>query len=303
MEKYQCEICGKKHTIYYGSSSPEPDYLHGLSEEERAKRVETLGYLFLIDKSFLIVKGTIFIEVKELSKWVYFEVWVRIEVEDFKKKLKEEENENYDIPLYGKIESELFFYENIKNLKVEVFFPTGGDNDRIQFEIAEENNTIYLDQKNGISKEKLISWMQKMNHPKPIKKDSKKESFQVRFKKIIKEAKTDYFAKQKSFIIDVGGGMILFQIVSPDILGLEKKKKGFVIYLPFDISNSDTETELEIFKKTKYFNKFEHEVFDEIPTYYLMIENEKRLIDLSTKIIKEVYEVENEAVEFDVFEP
>ena len=146
--------------------------------------------------------------------------------------------------------------------------------------------------------------MQDMNHPKPNEKDSKKESFQVGFEKIIKKAKTDYLAKQKIFIIDVAeGSMLLFQIVSPTILDSVKTEKGFVIYLPFDTSGEEAKEELERFKKTTYFEVFELDVFDGMPTYYLAFEDEKKLIKLCAKIIKDVYQVEVEKVEFDIMEP
>ncbi|MFT6322348.1 MAG: hypothetical protein ACJAT4_003284 [Granulosicoccus sp.] len=305
MEKYLCEICGKKHDIYYGVSSPEPDFLFDFSEEEREKRVEKVGFLLLINRIFLIVKGTIFIEVKDISKWVYFEVWARIEIEHFQKKLEEEENGNYDNPLFGKLENELYIYKNTKDLKVEIFFPAKEDEgDDVTFEIFDKNHAMFVDQKNGISKEKIIGWMQDMNHPKPNEKDSKKESFQVGFEKIIKKAKTDYLAKQKIFIIDVAEwSMLLFQIVSPTVLDSVKTEKGFVIYLPFDTSGEEAKEELERFKKTTYFEVFELDVFDGMPTYYLAFEDEKKLIKLCAKIIKDVYQVEVEKVEFDIMEP
>jgi len=305
MEKYLCEICGKKHDIYYGLGAMEPDYILRLSDEERTKRVEKVGLLLLIDKTFLIVKGTIFIEIKDISKWFSFKVWVRIEIKDFQDRLEEWENETFDNPLLGKLEGELYIYDKTKNLNVKILFPTkeGGSEDVI-FEVMDENHIMYGDQKNGISKEKIIGWMQDMNHPKPNEKDSKKESFQVGFEKIIKKAKTDYLAKQKIFIIDVAeGSMLLFQIVSPTILDSVKTEKGFVIYLPFDTSGEEAKEELERFKKTTYFEVFELDVFDGMPTYYLAFEDEKKLIKLCAKIIKDVYQVEVEKVEFDIMEP
>lgn len=302
MDKYLCEICGKKHDIYGGFGAMEPDCIIRLSEEERIKRVEKNGPLLLIDKLFFLVKGTIFIEVKDISEWVNFEVWARIEVEDFQKKLEEVRKDIFDKPFIGRLESDVFFYEKVKNMKVDVVLPNEGE--EVVFEILEENHPMRIDQKNGISKEKIIGWMQNMNHPKPNEKDSKKESFQVEFEKIIKKAKTNYLAKQKIFIIDVAeGAMLLFQIVSPTILDSAKTKKGFVIYLPFDTSGEEAKDELERFKKTTYFEAFELDVFDGMPTYYLTLENEKKLIKLSAKIIKEVYQVDVEKVKFDIMEP
>ena len=189
------------------------------------------------------------------------------------------------------------FYRGDPNVRPPKAFP-------YRFEVMDENHIMYGDQKNGISKEKIIGWMQDMNHPKPNEKDSKKESFQVGFEKIIKKAKTDYLAKQKIFIIDVAeGSMLLFQIVSPTILDSVKTEKGFVIYLPFDTSGEEAKEELERFKKTTYFEVFELDVFDGMPTYYLAFEDEKKLIKLCAKIIKDVYQVEVEKVEFDIMEP
>lgn len=301
MEKYQCEICGKRHNLYNFQEYPEPDYLHNLSKEERENRVEETGDMLLIDKSFLLVKGIIFIEIKDISDWFSFEVWVRIEVKYFLERLEEDKDGVSDKPFYGTLENDIFFYGNAKGAKVDVIFPAEGK--QIRIEVLEKNHPMTIDQKNGISKEKLISWMQKMHHPKPIKKNSKKESFQVSFDKIIQKAKTEYFAKQKSFIIDVGGGMILFQIVSPDILNLEKREDGFVIYLPFDTSGEEAKDELERFKKTKYFEEFEYDDFDGMPTYFLVLENEKELKNYLKQIIKEVYQTDVERVEFDIFEP
>ena len=296
MEKYQCEICGKKHDVYYGISSSEPDCMHGLSEEEKDKRVEqNREKMLLIDKSFFMIKGTIFIEIKDIFEWFRCEVWASIEVNYYLEKLKEYENGVTDKPIYGKLENDVFFYENAKGAKVDVIFPTEGD--EVTFEVLEENHPMTIDQKNGISKEQLIRWMQKIYHSKP--KNPQKESYQIEFEKIIQKAKTEYFEKRKPFVINLDTEVGLFQIVSPEILDLKNKEGFFTIYLPFDTSDEKAKGELERFKKTKYFVEFEHEFFDEMPMYYLTIENEKQLINLSAQIIKEVYDVKIENVEFD----
>jgi len=158
MKKYQCEICGKKHDVFYGFSSPEPDCLNDLSEEEEIKRVEKLREdMLLIDKSFIYIKGSIFIEIKDISEWIYFEVWASIEVNYYLERLKEDEKSVSDKPFYGKLENNLFFYENVKGTKVDVIFPSEGN--QVIFEILEENHPMATDQKNGISKEQLIIWM------------------------------------------------------------------------------------------------------------------------------------------------
>jgi len=299
MKNYKCEICGKKHNVYYSVRCPEPSYLHNLSEEEREKRVEGVGSLLLFNKDFFLVKGKIFIEVKDISEWMCFEVWARIEIEDFQKKLEEVRKDIFDKPLVGRLEDEIPYYENVKNLKMDVVLP---NKDEVVFEILEENHPMMIDQKNGISKEKLISWMQKINHPESKSKSEK--PYQVQFEEIIKEAKENYLAKQKLFVINVSTAMVLFQIFNPDALEKQMGKNEFVIYLPFDISSEEAELELERFKQTKYFNQFELDVFDGMPTYYLAIENDDtKLIDLSSQIIKEVYEENVDDVDFDIFEP
>lgn len=301
MKNYKCEICGKKHNVYYSVRCPEPSYLHNLSEEEREKRVEGVGSLLLFNKDFFLVKGKIFIEVKDISEWMCFEVWARIEIEDFQKKLEEVRKDIFDKPLVGRLEDEIPYYENVKNLKMDVVLP---NKDEVVFEILEENHPMMIDQKNGISKEKLISWMQIMNHSKSIKKNSKKESFQVSFNKIIQKAKTEYFSLQKLFIIDVlEERNVMFQILSPTVLNSTKTEKGFVIYLPFDTSGEEAKDELERFKKTTYFKKFEYDCFDRMPTYFLILEDEKELKNYSKQIIQEVYRREIKEVEFDIFEP
>jgi len=91
--------------------------------------------------------------------------------------------------------------------------------------------------------------------------------------------------------------------VSPNISDETKSEKGFIIYLPFDTSGEEAKIELERFKKTNYFDEFELDVFDGMPTYLLTVDDEKRLVNLSAKIIKDVYHVDIERIRFDIFEP
>ncbi|MFK7773140.1 MAG: DUF2199 domain-containing protein [Saprospiraceae bacterium] len=303
MKKYLCEICGKKHDVYYGVGSPEPDCMHSLSEDEKDKRVEQKSEkMLLLDKSFFMIKGTIFFEIKDISEWFRFEIWASIEVNYYLEKVKEYENGITDKPIYGKLENDVFFYENAKGAKVDVIFPTEGD--EVVFEVLEENHPMTIDQKNGISKEQLIRWMQKMNHPRLEEKNKKREPFIIEFKKIINQAKTDYEALHKPFIIDVSKSrVVLFQILSTNMLSRSKIKNGFVIYLPFDTSGEEAQEELARFKKTKYFEEFKFDTFDGMPTYDLELENEKQLINYSKQIIQEVYQVDVEDIDFDIMEP
>lgn len=301
MQNYLCEICGKKHDIYYGFGAMEPDYLLGLSEEEKSQKVEEVGYLLLIDKSFLLVKGTIYIEVTDISEYVYFEVWVRIEIEDFQKKVEATKNDQ-DVPLYGRIENEVFIYKDIMGLKVEIFISNKAKD--VVFMLQDESHEMTIDQKNGISKDKVIGWMQDMYHPKSSPKNVKPESFKTRFKKIIKEVKTNYFSQQKSFMIDISiDNVVMFQIVSPDFFEPENINKEFVIYLPFDISEIEAERSLERFKQTKYFDKFKLDHFDGMPTFNLNLKSEKELEQFLAKIIKDVYQENPKAVSLDITEP
>jgi hypothetical protein len=61
MKNYKCEICGKKHNVYYGIKAPMAKKLRELSEDEKATRLVELDGIFLLDRKRAFFPAKIFI--------------------------------------------------------------------------------------------------------------------------------------------------------------------------------------------------------------------------------------------------
>lgn len=301
MDKYKCNICGKNHSIYFGFESLESETILEIPESERKNRVIKVGNLSVVDNQLIIVRGNLFVKCNELEEtYLYFDVWVKIKTEDFQKKIEEYEKDkvNYDPTLIGKLESQLILYDDTKNIEVEV---TNYEHDKVDtlVKVLKKNHQLEIDQRNGISNERLIELMEKIHHRRKIENSSSKPIEEL-FNEIFEKALSGYIMKDKLFYINVvKDSMTLFQIISNNLLETGKvKESGFGLHLPFDNSENN---ELEKFKRIDNISDFDFMILDEIPTYQINLERDKKkLLQLIKLISKEVYE--EEEVWFDIEE-
>ena len=118
MEKYKCEICGKKHNIFGRIESPMPLFIE-IPEEEHAERIQVEDFLYIIDRKQVFTNGIIWVKLNGTEDWLSWKVWIEIDFKDFQKKVDNMSQFNEDPIFFGKLKSPILFYDNIENLKVQ----------------------------------------------------------------------------------------------------------------------------------------------------------------------------------------
>lgn len=304
MEKYKCEICGKKHNVFRGIESPFPDLISDIPEEERENRIYDMKGMYIIDKEKLLGNGYILIEMENLDEPIfYWQVWVQISIKDFQNNLEQLKN-GERVELNGKLLSQIPFYEKSEGLESKIIIQASNE---LEIEIRiDEDSQLKEDQSKPISEKRVIEIMQRLNHHELFKK--KKEfdkSFSERLIDELNFAEKEYINKEKGFAINISSpNTTLFQIVNSNMLeSKDDNKKGFGLHLSFDESFDESIEEINKFRNQDYSNNFDYHDLDEIPTYQIDLETDKEQIKkLVIQIIKDVYEQEVETIETDNFE-
>lgn len=303
MEKYLCEICGKKHDIYRGLRSPLPSIFDEIPDAEKDSRIKNSGNIYVIDENTVLGLGNVVIEMENLDEPIFcWEVWVKISKESLSQHVEKFKTKSL-IELEGILLSELPFYKKSKGLKSRVVIPTSNDED-IEIRI-EENSLLKVDQSKPITKSRMIEIMQIIHHN--TKRESRRnfdKPFEKRLSEELINVETEYIANEKDFVIDISTGTVLFQIVSNRMLEVnQKKERGFGLHLSFDETNDESTDEITKFRSKDYSKEFEYHDLDEIPTYQIDLgTNKKRLGKLVSQLIIDVYGEELESVETDNFE-
>jgi hypothetical protein len=152
----------------------------------------------------------------------------------------------------------------------------------------------------------MIEIMQMLHHNPLANKGASKldVTFKKRLAKELKSAEKEYIKKEKDFVIDLSTGTVLFQIVSNQMLEINRnEERGFGLHLSFDESNDESEDEIVKFRSKEYSKIFAYHDLDEIPTYQIDLGmDKKRLGKLIETIVSDVYEEDLSNVKIDSFE-
>ena len=304
MEKYKCDICGKKHNVFRSIESPLPELISDIPEEERENRIYDMKGIYIIDKEKLLGNGFILIEMENLDEPIfYWQVWVQISIKGFQDNLEQLKNGDR-VELKGKLLSQIPFYSKSNGLKSKVIIQASNE---IEIEVRiDEDSQLKEDQSKPISEKRVIEIMQRLNHYELFKEIKKFDKpFSQRLMDELNFAEKEYIKTEKGFVININSpNTTLFQIVNSNML--ESKvgdKKGFGLHLSFDDSFDESIEEISKFRNQYYFNNFNYHYLDEIPTYQIELEMDKEQIKkLVIQIIQNVYEKNLETVEIDNFE-
>ena len=165
MEKYKCEICGKKHPIYTWMEIPIPMILFNMSEEEKEKRVKEFNGFYIIDEDILFASGWVNIDVENYDSPFYsWKTWTSIDKKEFIKNVEELKTGKI-IEFNSKLEAPLPFYEDLRDLKTKTRIQV--TNGEIIVEIlADEEGKLKEDQSKPITENRMIEIMQMIDHPK-----------------------------------------------------------------------------------------------------------------------------------------
>lgn len=303
MEKYKCEICGKNHTVYRSLKAPLPRLILEIPEKERKRRVKESEPFCSLDKITFFINGYVNIDLKDhKSPFFYWKVWASISKEDFFKQL-DQLRDGKIIQLEGVLENELPFYTSSRGMNVDVLVQ-GGDEDLIvEFKIKEENELKH-DQLNQIGKERVIEIMQTLHHSSIGEEQKFETPFSDRLRSELLEVEKKYLKKGKDFIINISTEMVLFQIISNQMLETNRTTGiGFGIHLSFDESNDEDYDEMTVFKEKDFSKQFDYHYLEGIPIYQIDLgKDKKHLEELSKKLLIEVYQVDLDTIAIDSFE-
>ena len=303
MEKYKCKICEKNHQIYRSMDIPLPRIISEMSIEEREKRVKEFSGFYYVDENLLFANGWVNIEVENYEfPFYYWKTWTSISKKEFLERLEVLKTGKV-IGFAGKLEEELPFYINSKDLKTKTLIQL--TNEEILVEIkAEEEGQLKEDQSEPITVNRMIEIMQMINHNPEREERKFDKPFIQRLRSELKIAETAYLENSKDFAINIGVGTVLFQIVSNKMLEINRnKERGFGLHLSFDESLDESIEEIAKFRHQEYANDFDYHDLGEIPTYQIDLGlDKKRLEKLIKKIVIDIYEDELEMIGFDSFE-
>ncbi|MGK0364037.1 MAG: hypothetical protein ACI85O_001091 [Saprospiraceae bacterium] len=305
MEKYKCEICGKKHPIYTSIDVPLPRIISEMSDEEKAKLIKEYNGLYYPDGKLLYINGWVVVEVENYEYPFYsWKTWSSISTERFLQKMEELKTGKI-VKFSGKLEEDLPFYPNSKDLKTQTLIYATNEEIVVEIKIIEDSK-LKEDQSKPISEKRMIEIMQMLHHrPVTDKEVSKLDKiFKERLVDELRNAEEKYIKNEKDFVIDLSTGTVLFQVVSNKMLEISgNRERGFGLHLSFDESNDESQEEITKFKSKGYSNEFNYHDLDEIPTYQIDLGMDRiRLVKLVQAIVKDVYEEDLETVKIDNFE-
>lgn len=160
--KFQCEICSKKHDIYFGIKA---DFSPRLSEinAENPSRVKEFEGFYIVDKSKVVLPGQISIKT-EYELDFYYQTWVEVDV-----KLFILFSEAYDGSKGGLLNGKLFddlnpYFPNTKGLEcIMEYFVNMKSDEYAQVSITKESKLKSVQEK-GLSKLEIVKLMTDLNH-------------------------------------------------------------------------------------------------------------------------------------------
>lgn len=301
MEKYKCEICNKKHAVYYSSTGGIPQSVLEIKLKEETERIEELSeYLHLVDKKDVFVKGIITIETTFNKYPITHEAWIEIPIKEYVSQI-EQAKEKTDLELHGTIASVLPFFQNVIGLKAKWILDKENQIGEI---IVETESQLKEDQQNPITETRMARMMEFVHHPELHKtKKIFSKSFEERFNEIVKKAETEFSKKGRYFLIDVSNiKEILFQLISSEMLSTESKGE-IGIHISNDEQNENYEMVKKEMSKLSVSNSIKEIKLDEIETYQKSYSfTDVNLIEDVKQIIKMVYGEDIEELEIEIHE-
>ncbi|MGH1436289.1 MAG: DUF2199 domain-containing protein [Lewinella sp.] len=302
MEKYHCNICGKKHPVFHGAKSPLPAILRDIPEKDWSRRVLENEGFYLIDKALATLEGyvQVFHEDDPSKSFFNWHVWVSVSPREFLSKIAFIESEK-EVRLQGRLESEIMFYEDAVGLEVELVFDLFRD-----FPLVEivESSEIKNDQNTPITTERVGELMNRLHHRElfvaPIYFDT---PFTIRLLEELNNCKIKY--GQGRFIISlISPKEVLFQIIPNSFLEATKDdRKGYGVHVAFDLDDELSVEHFERIKELESADSWSYHVIDGVSTYQLDLEQDhKKLVEIASKLIEDVFEEKTGQIEIDSFE-
>lgn len=164
MKKFICEICGKQHD-FYGSIKllDEPDTLRKMSDWERKERVEKHDYFYLVDQTYFLTKGDLYIKIQGKDLFMHWEAWAKIEASDFYKMTEDLSGATSEVQ--GKLISAIPQYDDVVGNKIVLIFDLNNKVSYPEVLIKDRSSELGKDFAEGLPLQKVIRWMEQIYHP------------------------------------------------------------------------------------------------------------------------------------------
>ena len=163
LSKYKCHICGKEHEFYENLSIPISNQLKELIDTNSARLVP-IEDMYFFDKKQFVCKGLM--EISTEFNFIFnIDLWIAIDALEMYSK-KEDVDNSSPITVSGEIVSDLRpLYEYDYPIEIDAMFSNWSYNNKTVEFIVTNHKELMMDQKNGYTREKLISQMTKIYHP------------------------------------------------------------------------------------------------------------------------------------------
>jgi len=160
---FTCEICQKEHELYPHVSIPLPQKIINLIDSE-SPSIKKHDGIYITKGGNIITIGNLILDTN-FDFSLNIKLWVSIDGNEIIKK-KENVRKSEPISTKGKIVSDLSpLYSSSENIEIDVMVSEWSyDDAEVEF-LVTNHDEIMRDQKDGISKEKLIRLMSRIYHP------------------------------------------------------------------------------------------------------------------------------------------
>ena len=164
MFTFKCSTCEEIHEGVPTFGWDYPVYYSSISENQREQRCELTSDTCVVDNEFFFVRGCIEIHVHFEDEPFIWGVWVSLSEKNFKKfvDLFDVSDRESEDPYFGWLSAHIKIYPDTESLKTLVHLRNNGT--RPYIELEPTDHPLAIEQKNGITKERLIEIYEAMLH-------------------------------------------------------------------------------------------------------------------------------------------
>src|SRR5580704_15984463 len=161
---FGCSVCGEHHVLSLSYSVKAPLAVGAIAVEELDQRVVITPDQCVVDGKDFYLRGRILVPVIGLEEPFVWGVWVEVSPKNFLRTndLWTTEGRENEPPFPGWLNTELPLFGNTINLEVSVQTQRVGR--RPQFTVVDESHPLAIEQRNGITVERVEEIAEMMVH-------------------------------------------------------------------------------------------------------------------------------------------
>ena len=161
---FRCNCCGRLFDSLPAYYADRPDAYWDVPEEKRDSDIFLTSDSCVIADRFFFIRGCIEIPIIDEENTLTFGVWVSLKEDNFLIWQNHYDTPKRDHlgPFFGWLSTRVPVYPNTINLKTNVHLQNDGV--RPYVELEESNHPLAIDQHNGISLERAVEIIHKLEH-------------------------------------------------------------------------------------------------------------------------------------------